>query len=444
MKIRTPVLLFLVAAFIYNSVAQDFRFLENTALEEIRQKSIAGASLAVIRGDSVFYAGAVGFADKQAKVPMEPEMLFRLGSTTKMFVALAALNLVDQGKLDLQAPIRAYISGLPPKLGALTAHQLLSHTAGLFDDAPMVGPDDESVLGKEIHSWKDEKIFLEPGKYISYSNPGYWLVGYIIETISGKAFADAMEELVFRPLGMKHSTFRPVEAARFPLALGHDKNLNIILPLANHAGTWPSGSMFTNVGDLSRFMIAFLNDGILQGKRVISERVMKLLRARRVQIPERDKAWYGYGLVFETRRGAGYVFHTGSRNGYGSILRMVPENKFGVVVLANRSGAIMGATADVATEMFVALQNGNEEAQFSYIREDADQYLGEFECPPNIKVELFLSGILHMKRGMERVPVRKYSDSKYTNSIVPFTVTRGIDGRVEYIHAELHTLKRIE
>jgi CubicO group peptidase (beta-lactamase class C family) len=108
-------------------------------------------------------------------------MLFRLGSTTKMLTATALAGLAAEGKIDLNAPVGRYVSGLPPKLSQVTANQLLSHTAGIHDEAPMSGSHDDSALGKGIRARTDGWLFTEPGKIFSYSNPGYWMAGYLVE-----------------------------------------------------------------------------------------------------------------------------------------------------------------------------------------------------------------------------------------------------------------------
>src|SRR3989339_964871 len=123
---------FLLSLVVHQIHPSRFKTLDETVYQELRQKSIAGSTVAVIQGDSLLFWGAYGYANHEAKKPMTPDMLFRLGSTTKMFVATAALMLVDQGKLDLHRPIQTYVPGLSPKLGNITMHQLLSHTAGLF------------------------------------------------------------------------------------------------------------------------------------------------------------------------------------------------------------------------------------------------------------------------------------------------------------------------
>src|SRR4029450_9552393 len=206
--------------------------------------------------------------------PMMPNMLFRIGSTTKMFTAAALVTLAEDGKIKLDEPLGKYGKGLNPKLSQVTAHQLLTHTAGIIDEAPMYGDHDDSALGRTIRSWKDDQIFTDPGRIISYSNPGYWLAGFTVETISGKHYADQLKEGLFKPLGMTSTTFRPTEAMTYPLAQGHNaagtSAPTVVRPFADNAASWPAGSMFTNVLDLSRFVIAFMNGGKIDGRQGLS------------------------------------------------------------------------------------------------------------------------------------------------------------------------------
>src|SRR5438067_756565 len=122
--------------------------------------------------------------------------LFRLGSTTKMFTAATLVSLAEAGKVKLDAPIGDYVKGLHPKLAQLTSQQLLSHTAGLADETKMEGLHDESALAAGLRARKDDLCFTEPGKIWSYSNPGYWLAGLVIEEVSGEHYADAVRKHV--------------------------------------------------------------------------------------------------------------------------------------------------------------------------------------------------------------------------------------------------------
>ena len=150
------------------------------------------------------------------------DTLFRMGSTTKMFTAAALISLANAGKIKLDAPIGNYVKNLPPKIAALTAHQILSQSSGLRDFAPTVFSNDDAALGQNIRLWKDDVFFTDPNKIYSYSSANYWFAGFLTEELTGKSYADSLGELVFKPLGMTRSTIRPTEAMTYPLALGHD------------------------------------------------------------------------------------------------------------------------------------------------------------------------------------------------------------------------------
>src|SRR5882724_5842193 len=249
----------------------DFAQLEKVVLEELKETNTPGATVAIISGDRAIYAKGFGTSNIETGAPMTPDMLFRIGSTTKMFTAAALVTLAVDGRLKLDEPVGNYVKGLNPKISQVTAHQLLTHTAGVIYEAPMYGDHDDSAMGRTIRSWKEDQLFTEPGKIISYSNPGYWLAGFTVETISGKPYADQMNESLFKPLGMTSTTFRPTVAMTYPLAQGHNaagkSTPTVVRPFADNAASWPAGSMFSNVLELSRFIIAFMNGGSSKASR---------------------------------------------------------------------------------------------------------------------------------------------------------------------------------
>src|SRR5688572_4397276 len=330
----------------------DFAGLDAVVRKELQETMTPGAAIAVVQGDRVILARGYGVANVETGEAVRPEMLFRLGSTTKKFTAATVVLLAQQGKLKLDAPIGRHIPGLTPKLAALTADQLLSHTSGILDEAPMFGSHDDSAMKQEVVGWKDDRFFTDPGKIYSYSNPGYWLAGLLAESIGGKPFADQVAATIFEPLGMTRSTFRPTVAMTFPMAQGHETvagKPRIIRPAANNAASWPAGSIYTSVMDVSRWMTAFVNGGQLGGAQVLPAAVFKTLSTPHAVIPG-SAMQYGYGVQVGTWRGLPMVEHGGSRSGYGSIIRMVPSRQFGVVVLANRTGVSLTRTATAAIE----------------------------------------------------------------------------------------------
>src|SRR5262245_8623254 len=125
--------LLLCVAAVLPIMAQDFSLIEQSAKEEIARLRIPGAAIAVVKGDRVVFSAGVGVASVETNEGLRPEMLFRLGSTTKMFTAAALCGLAAEGRIDLKAPVSRHIPGLPPRLSQVTADQLLSHTAGILD-----------------------------------------------------------------------------------------------------------------------------------------------------------------------------------------------------------------------------------------------------------------------------------------------------------------------
>src|SRR5260370_30490911 len=146
-------------------------------------------------------------------------------------------------------------------------------------------------------------------------------------------------------------------AMTWPLAQGHevkDGRPVVIRPGADNAGSWPAGSMFSSSLDLSRFVIAFMNDGTVEAKRALPPELIAIMSTPHAPIPG-SEARYGYGLQISTRRGVRWVEHAGSRAGYGSLIRMAPERKFAVIITANRTGSDLPKLADAISEPMLPL-----------------------------------------------------------------------------------------
>ena len=136
----------------------------------------------------------------------------------------------------------------------------------------MFGRHDDAALKDGVRAWTPDYLFAPPGRVYSYSNPGYWLAGYVVEQVSGKAYADQLNEALFKPLGMQSTTLRPTVAVTWPLSQGHEgQPPKVIRPFADNAGNWPAGSIFSSVNDQSRWVIALLNGGKLEGQGPFAE-----------------------------------------------------------------------------------------------------------------------------------------------------------------------------
>jgi CubicO group peptidase (beta-lactamase class C family) len=151
-----------------------------------------------------------------------------------------------------------------------------------------------------------------------------------------------MQSLVLDPMGMRDSTFRPLVAFTHPVALGHDGK-GVLRPLAEHAGNYPPGSLFTSAEDLGRFFAA------------LTPQMLERLTAKRVLIPAQNRS-YGYGLIADDRHGPSILLHPGGRSGYGSTFMFLPGQRVAIAVLANRTSATMSSAAFEAVEQFAKLE----------------------------------------------------------------------------------------
>jgi CubicO group peptidase (beta-lactamase class C family) len=320
----------------------------------------------------------------------------------------------------------------------------------------MYGDHDDSALGRTIRSWKDSQVFTEPGKIISYSNPGYWLAGFVVETVSKKPFADQMSDAIFKPLGMNRTTFRPTTAMTYPLAQGHNSSgktsPTVARPFADNSASWPAGSMFTNVLDLSRFVIAFLNGGRLEGKQVLSPAVITKLSTPQVNIPSDQSAKYAYGLMISNYRGVRIVEHGGSRSGYGSVIKMSPEHRFGVIILGNRTGVALNKTAEKAMELMLPLKPKDAAPAKQDVQMSASEmanYVGRYGQREVTFEILVRDGKLFLKQGSNESAISKVGENRFiavppgSSNPVNFVLVPGPDGKSEYLHAGLRAAKRM-
>ncbi len=427
--------------------APDFAAVDSVLQQEIKAAGIPGATIAIVSGGRVVHVKGVGLANIETGEPMTPERLFRLGSTTKMFTAIALTLLAHDGRVDLRAPVGTYIKGLHPSIARVTAHQLLSHTSGILDEAPMYGSHDDEALLKNARAWSDDRFFTEPGKIYSYSNPAYWLAGGVVESVAGKAFADAVRDLIFTPLGMSTTTFRPTVAMTYPLAQGHDVTdgkATVIRPFADNTASWPAGSIFSNVLDLSRFVMAFVGGGTLEGKAVLPAKVIATVSTPATTIPGSDSA-YGYGLNIDSFRGVRLIQHGGSRSGYGSTIRMAPARRFGVIILGNRSGASFPRTAEKALEVGLGLSSSTTTAPTAAAPvplTDAQMsaYAGSYSQGQRTMEIVKKDGKLFLKQGTRETELRHQGEHRFGAGIV---FVAGSDGAIEYLHIGGRSWKKV-
>ena len=335
----------------------DFSKLRQVGLAELQQTKTPGAAVGIIKNDQVIFEEGLGTANIETGAPITTDALFHIGSVTKMFTAAALVILSDEGKFKLDDPIGIHVRGLPPKLAQITVHQLLSQTSGLKDVPGDSGSHEESALGDFARSLKDEDLVIENGRAFSYSNAGYSLAGYIIEQVSGKPYADQLNESLFKPLGMSRTTLRPTVAMTYPLVAGHtaqgQEQPKIVRPLADDTRLWPAGYIFTSLHDLTRFIRALLNGGKLAGRQALPAAVAVKLLSTYIDIPTNVfvNGNYGYGFFSHDYEGTRMFEHGGLLPGYSSEVRLLPAEHVAVIILSNRDAVRLNKTFLKAFEL---------------------------------------------------------------------------------------------
>ncbi len=428
----------------------DFTGLEALVQSELKRINVPGCSVAIVANGEIVFAKGFGVANADTGQPVAADMLFRLGSTTKMFTAATLVSLVEQGKVKLDAPIGTYVKGLDPAIARLTPHQLLTHTSGLADPNVMTGPHDESALAASVRALTAKDCFTAPGKIYSYSNPGFWTAGLVAQEAGGKPYADLVAERVLKPCGMARSTFRPTEAMTWPLAIGHEPQgrgpPRVIRPLADHAGAWPAGQLFSSAPEFARFCIAFMNGGKLDGKQSLSPFIIGKLSTPHVTVPGRE-GHYGYGLNVRDEGGLRWLSHGGSRTGYGSFMEMCPEKKFAVITLCNLSGEHLQRVVDKAAELVlgVAAPSRQPRRELTMTAEEMARCAGTYS---NGRQSIALRVKDGKLVGAQGGVVTKVGENHFVRAAsgdspeADFLLVPGPDGRIEYLMRQGRAMKR--
>lgn len=300
----------------------------------VQEEDFRGAVL-VAKDGEILYRAAYGYADESGKKRNEPDTSFLIGSLTKSFVAVTVMQLVEDGKLHLHAPISTYIPKLKPALGReLTLHLLLKHQSGLPEHLErLVSFEEKPVSSSEIlQIINTAGLSFEPGSQYQYSNLNYHLVAIAIENVAGKSFSQVLHERTFAPLNMLGSGVE-----RFPhvppRAKGYRNGMFGAAQDENNVSyALGSGDIFTTIDDL------FAWDQALFGDKLLSTQSKKLL----FLAESSDRGSYGYGFrIHGYRQTPGFempgilVRHGGSMDGFLSNLHHYTEDKLTVIVLAN-------------------------------------------------------------------------------------------------------------
>ena len=281
------------------------------------RRGIPGAVFGVVADGEVTVAVS-GTANLNTGLPVVRETLFQAGSIGKSYTATAIMQLVDDGLVDLDAPLREYLPDLefadPTVSKTLTARQVLTHTAGIdgdrLDDDFSYGRGDDCVE-RYVAGLTDLPLIAEPGGLWSYCNSGYIVLGRVIEVLTGMPFEKAMTVRLLEPLGVKDTLFFPGDMVMHSLAVGHvregDAPATVAPKWEMSRAAGPAGSTInTTIDDLLAFASMHLRGGVAaDGTRVLSEASARAMQEPIVSCPEPELLGNGWGLGWFVRTGSG-------------------------------------------------------------------------------------------------------------------------------------------
>lgn len=325
--------------------------------EELRAARVPGAAIAIVSGDS-FLAAGYGVAERERETPMTADTLVHSGSLTKLFTALAVTTALEQRKVPATAAVGGFMSGLSPRAGSATFEQLLAQTSGMRDRPGDTGTDDEAELAKNARALTAADFMLPGGTVFSYSNFGYSLAGAVLESMSKRPYADVLRSSVLTPLGMNASTMRPAEAMKRAHATGHrlDRQAVVAMPSSNDTRIWPAGYLWTNATDMSRALSALMSQGRVTGHPGLPATVVSTVSRPHTPMPNVFAGGhYGHGLMIARDRGELFYEHGGTLPGYSSILRVMPERRLAIAILANLDNAPLRRIAQVVMAKALSL-----------------------------------------------------------------------------------------
>ncbi|RMF62106.1 MAG: class A beta-lactamase-related serine hydrolase, partial [Calditrichaeota bacterium] len=323
-------------------------FVDSTFAQKMRRDHIPGAVFVLVKDGQIVLEKGYGFADLEARTSVEPRRTrFRVASVSKLFTSVAVMQLVEQGKLDLDRDIDDYLGTFKirnPYPNPITLRNLLSHSGGFdqeFRGRHAARRQDVLPLREYVRRYQPDVIF-PPGKFMRYSNYGIALAGYLVERTSGEPFADYVKRHIFAPLKMAHSSFTQQGFDKADFARGYLYKDARWKPVGTrYTNVVPGGAMAATGHDIANFLLACLNGGRLGDTQVLEEKTLRQMWQRQASVHPDMPGWcLGFYERFTFGRRA--VMHTGNTIGYTSVLYLLPEEHLGFFLALNANDTRFG------------------------------------------------------------------------------------------------------
>jgi CubicO group peptidase (beta-lactamase class C family) len=343
---------------------------ENVIIKGLDQIKVPGVAIAVVKDNDIIYAKGFGFRDLEKKLPMTPDTLLAIGSCTKAFTTFALGTLVDQGKVEWDKPVRNYIPWFrlyDVVAGErLTPRDLVTHRSGL--------PRHDLVWYNNYTATREQLVrrlaFLPPSADIrvkwQYNNLMFLTAGYLVETLTGKAWEDSVRALVFDPLEMGRSNFSVADSQRdADFALPYDERDGKLtkIPFRNITTIGPAGAINSSADEMAHWVMVHINRGKYKDRQVVNPATLDDMHAAYMPTgatstrPDISPADYGLGWFIDTYRGHQRVQHGGNIDGFSALVSLYPNDGLGFVVLTNKNGTpFPGLVVQTAADRILGLE----------------------------------------------------------------------------------------
>lgn len=298
----------------------------------MRKLHIPGVSVGIINNEKVIYTQGYGVAGPNNK-SMTPSTGVVIGSLSKSFTALAIMQLVQKKKINLNAPVQTYLPWFrvddPKASSQITINHLLHQTSGLSTQSGIAAITQQSAsIEEHVRHLQKVKLTAKVGTTYQYSNLNYNILGAVIESVSHQSYSDYIKQYIFQPLHMNHS-YTSIPLQTQDIATGYQPVFGFMFPTSQleHKGTVPSGYLYSNVEDMSNYMMMQMNKGIFQNKNLLSSKNIQLMHTGVSDMGNNSK--YAMGWIEQNK----YIWHNGSTENTFSEMRI--HNGYGIIVLAN-------------------------------------------------------------------------------------------------------------
>jgi CubicO group peptidase (beta-lactamase class C family) len=373
-----------------------------------------GVAILIAKNGQVVYEKAFGSANIELNVPIRPDMVFNLASVTKQFTAVAILQLVEQSKISLNDSLQKFIPDFPSKGYTITIENLLTHTSGIRDYMQL----DYANLYMErwdfkpkqlIDSFKNYALEFEPGTKFSYSNSGYYLLGYIIQKVTGLSYQSYLQDNVLKPLGLTHTYFDSSSIIIPNRVNGYRKDENIFKNAEYWSPTieYAAGGLISNVNDLFKW-----HKGLYSYKILKKETLLKAFVP--YQLKDGTLTGYGYGWFLKTSNGIKSLEHEGGIPGFKSNVIYFPAYDIFISTLYNCGTIAVDELSNTISSIVIGKPL---QTDIKFDAKILDEYVGVYKLTIDTSRTITMlkenNQLIARVSENEKIPIRFQSETKF-------------------------------